>query len=92
MQMQNTDVLAHAQKKRQVDANKFIEAQWPQIEVLMEITTFKFILKIDLPPETRYLDLTWTYRCKRCPGGSLTKYKAHLCVNGSRHIQGIYCT
>jgi hypothetical protein len=27
MQMQNTDVLTHAQMKRQVDANKFIEAQ-----------------------------------------------------------------
>jgi hypothetical protein len=27
MQMQNPDVLTHAQMKRQVDANKFIEAQ-----------------------------------------------------------------
>jgi hypothetical protein len=27
MQMQNTDVLTHAQMKRQVDANKFIKAQ-----------------------------------------------------------------
>jgi hypothetical protein len=27
MQMQNTDVLIHAQMKRQVDANKFVEAQ-----------------------------------------------------------------
>jgi hypothetical protein len=29
VQMQNTDVLTHAQMKRQVDANKFIEAQPP---------------------------------------------------------------
>jgi hypothetical protein len=29
MQMQNPDVLTHAQMKRQVDANKFIEAQRP---------------------------------------------------------------
>jgi hypothetical protein len=29
MQMQNTYVLTHAQMKRQVDANKFVEAQRP---------------------------------------------------------------
>jgi hypothetical protein len=32
MQMQNLDVLTHAQIKRQVDANKFVEAQQPEIE------------------------------------------------------------
>jgi hypothetical protein len=32
MQMQNPDVLTHAQMKRQVDANKFIEAQRLEIE------------------------------------------------------------
>jgi hypothetical protein len=30
MQMQNPDVLTHAQMKRQVDANKFFEAQRPE--------------------------------------------------------------
>jgi hypothetical protein len=40
MQMQNPDVLTHTQMKRQVDANKFIEAQQPEIEGLMDINTF----------------------------------------------------
>jgi hypothetical protein len=89
MQMQNPDVLTHLQMKPQVDANKFIEAQQPEIEGLMDIKTFEFIPKINLPPKTRYLDLTWTYRHKHRPDGSLKKYKARLCVNGSRQIQGI---
>jgi hypothetical protein len=89
MQMQNSDVLTHAQMKRQVNTNKFIEAQRPEIEGLMDINTFEFIPKINLPPRTRYLDLIWTYRCKHHPSGSLKKYKARLCVNGSRQIQGI---
>jgi hypothetical protein len=89
MQMQNPDVLTQAQMKCQVDAHKFIEAQQPEIEGLMDINTFKFIPKINLPPRTRYLDLIWTYRRKRRPDGSLKKYKARLCVNGSRKIQGI---
>jgi DNA-directed RNA polymerase delta subunit len=89
MQMQNSDVLTHTQMKRQVDANKFIEAKRPEIEGLMDINTFEFIPKINLPPRTRYIDLISTYRCKRPPDGSLNKYKACLCVNGSRKIQGI---
>jgi hypothetical protein len=86
MQMQNPDVLTHAQMKRQVDAHKFIEAQRPEIEGLMDINTFEFIPKNKLPPKTRYLDLIWTYRRKRHPDGSLKKYKARLCVNGSKQI------
>jgi hypothetical protein len=89
MQMQNPDVLTHAQMKRQVEGKKIIEAQRPEIDGLMDINTFEFIPKTNLPAKTRYLDLTWTYRQKRHPDGSLKKYKARLCVNGSRQIQGI---
>jgi hypothetical protein len=89
MKVQNPHVLTHTQIKQQVDANKFIEAQRPEIEDLMDINTFESIPKINLPPRTRYLDLIWTYRRKHRPDGSLKKYKARLCVNGSRQIQGI---
>jgi hypothetical protein len=57
MQMQNPDVLIHAQMKRQVDANKFVEAQQTEIDGLMDINTFEFIPKNNLPPRTRYIDL-----------------------------------
>jgi hypothetical protein len=86
MQMQNPDVLAHTQMKRQVDAKKFIEAQRPEIEGLMDINTFEFIPKINLPPKTRYINHIWTYRRKGGPDRSLKKYKASLCVNDSRQI------
>jgi hypothetical protein len=92
MQMQNPDVLTHAQMKQQVDENKFIDAQIPEIEGLMDINTFKFIHKTNLPAKTIYLHLIWIYRRKRGPCGSRKKYKARLCVNGSRQIQGIYYT
>jgi hypothetical protein len=69
MQMQNPDVLTHAQMKRQVDTNKFVEAQRTKNDGLMDINTFEFIPKIDLPPQTLYLEFIWTYRCKRRPAG-----------------------
>jgi hypothetical protein len=53
MQMQNPDVLTHVQMKRQVNANKFIEAQRLEIEGLMDINTFEFIPKTNLPAKTR---------------------------------------
>jgi hypothetical protein len=53
MQMQNPDVLIHAQIKRQVDADTFIEAQRPEIEGLMDINTFEFTPKTTQPAETR---------------------------------------
>jgi hypothetical protein len=62
MQMQNPNALTHAQMKLQVYANKFINAQRPESEGLMEINTFKFIHKTKLPAKTRYIDLIWTYR------------------------------
>jgi hypothetical protein len=71
--MQTPDVLAHAQMRRQVHAKKIIEAQRPDIDGLMDINTFEFIPKINLPPRTRYLDLIWTYRRKRRPDRSLKK-------------------
>jgi hypothetical protein len=37
MKMQNPDILAHAEMKRQVDVNKFIDTQRPEIEGLMDI-------------------------------------------------------
>jgi hypothetical protein len=89
MQMQNPDVLAHAQMKRQVDANKFIDAKRPGISGLMDTNTFEFTPKTSLTPKTRYLDLIWTYRRKPRPDRSLKKYKARLCVSGSRQLQGV---
>jgi hypothetical protein len=90
--MQHCDVLIHAQMKGELDAGKIIDAQRPEIEGLMDLNTVKFIHKKKLSTKTRYLDLTWTYRYKICPYGSLKKYKAHLCVNSSRQIQVIYYT
>jgi hypothetical protein len=89
MQMQNPGVLTHAQMKRQVDANKCIDLQRPEISGLMDIDTFEFIPKTSLPPKTQYIDLVWPCRRKCQPDGSLKKYKARLCVNGSRQIQGV---
>jgi hypothetical protein len=52
MQMQNPDVLTHAEMKRQVDANKFVDAQKPEILGLMDINTFELIPKTTLPTKT----------------------------------------
>jgi hypothetical protein len=82
MQMQNTDVL-------QVDASKFVAAQRPEIDGLMDINTFEFIPKINLPPRTRYLDLIWTYRRERRPVDPSRNTKHVSVWKNIRQIQGI---
>jgi hypothetical protein len=57
VKMQNSDVLTHAQMKRQVNAKKLFEAQRPEIEGSMDINTLELIPKTNLPAKTRYLDL-----------------------------------
>jgi hypothetical protein len=52
----------------------------------------KLFLQLTRSDRWPHLDLIWTYRRKRRPDGSLKKYKARLCVNGSRQIQGINYT
>jgi hypothetical protein len=49
IQMQNSDVLTHAKIKRQVGANKFIEAQRPEIEGLMDIPSNSSLKSIHHP-------------------------------------------
>jgi hypothetical protein len=81
MQMQNLDVLTHIQMKQQVNADKFIEAQTPEIEGLAKIGTFECIPKRNFSPKTRYLDLILTYIRKWCTkhdsaSMEVDKYKA----------------
>jgi hypothetical protein len=60
MQMKNLDILTHVQIKRQVDPDKFVEAQKPEIEVLIQMGTFEIMKQQNVPPKTRYLDQLWT--------------------------------
>jgi hypothetical protein len=46
MQMQNPDVLTHAQIKKQIDVNTFIEAQRPEIKRLID---FELIPRTNQP-------------------------------------------
>jgi len=35
------------------------------------------------------VDLTWVFKCKRCPDRSLLKYKARLCIQGDQMYEGL---
>jgi hypothetical protein len=52
----------------------------------MDVFEYKHINT--LPPKARLLSSIWSYRRKRRPNGTLLKYKARICVDGSQQQLG----
>ena len=86
------DILTHGQMLKIKDAKerqKFFDAQIPEIEGLEEMQCFSYHRRSSLPPGTRLLRAVWSYRRKRRPDGTILKYKARLCADGSQQRRGI---
>jgi hypothetical protein len=86
------DILTHGQMLKLNDPaerEKFKEAQQPEIEGLEELQCFRYVRRSSLPKGTKLLRAVWSYRRKRRPDGTILKYKARLCADGSRQKKGI---
>ncbi len=86
------DILTHGQLlklKDDKERQKFFEAQVPEIEGLEEMECFSYHRLSSLPKNTKLLRAVWTYRRKRRPDGTVLKYKARLCADGSQQKKGI---
>ena len=83
------DILTQGDMLKAPDREKFLEAQAPELEGLQDMEVFEFVKISDLPPKTKLLNAIWSYRRKRRPDGTLLKYKARLCADGSKQKKGI---
>ena len=83
------DILTQGDMLKAPDREKFLDAQAPELEGLQDMEVFEFVKTKDLPPETKLLNAIWSYRRKRQPDGTLLKYKARLCADGSKQKKGI---
>ena len=85
----NEDTLTQSQMKRASDRAEFEKAQVPEITGLIEADVFKPVPLNTIPKGHRLLNAIWSYRRKRRPDGSLLKYKARLCADGSMQTHGV---
>ena len=86
------DILTHGQMLKLKDENerqKFFDAQVPEIEGLEEMQCFSYQRRSSLPKGAKLLRAVWSYRRKRRPDGTILKYKARLCADGSQQKKGI---
>ena len=83
------DILTQGQMLKVPDAPEFKKAQEPEIAGLEDLGVFGYQRKSTVPKGTKILRSVWTYRRKRRPDGTLLKYKARLCADGSRQEKGI---
>jgi hypothetical protein len=70
------------------DSTKFVNAQIPEIQGLLKMGVFAIKSMASKPPNAKLLSSIWSYRRKRSPIGTILKYKACLCIDGSKQEHG----
>ena len=71
------------------DRDKFETAMDYEISTLVRLRTWSEMSEGDVPVDANILPLTWTFKIKRYPDGSIRKYKARICVRGDLQRAGI---
>ena len=82
------DILTQGQMLKAPDAAEFKKAQEPELTGLRELDVFEYVRLQTKPAKAKILRAVWSYRRKRRPDGTLLKYKARLCADGSKQIKG----
>ena len=48
--------------------------------------------EVDRVERVNVLPSTWAFKCKRCPGGSVRKFKGRFCCRGDRQVEDFFET
>ena len=85
----DNDTCSFRDMLKQSDKHLFIEAMTKEMADHRDRNHWEVILRSSMPAGTKTLNSVWSFKRKRNPAGEITKYKARLCVNGSRQQWGI---
>jgi len=77
-----------------LDSEHYISAMETEVNQLMQIKTWKTILRKDVPKieddnERKVLKGTWAFKIKRLPDGTALKYKSRFCCRGDLQTEGV---
>ncbi len=82
------DTLTQSQMLKANDKLKFVQAQLPKLQELVKMDVFDVKPMNQKPAHARLLSSIWSYRRKRNPLGTILKYIARLCIDGSQQEFG----
>jgi hypothetical protein len=69
---------------RSVDKAAWLEAMDVELTSLRDMDCYELVLAEDIPKGCRVIGYTWVYRLKINVDGTISRYKARICVNSSR--------
>jgi hypothetical protein len=71
------------------DREYFEQDMCREMTVLFDSNTLELISRSSIPSDNKPLQAIWSFRCKRHPDWTISKYRARVCPHGGQQIEGI---
>ena len=71
------------------DREHWIAAMNDELQALKDMNVYELIQLQHVPSECHVLRHTWVYKIKIMPDGTIARYKARICVDGSQQRKGL---
>ena len=79
----------YGQAMRCADSDKWKEAIRQELQSIKNMGCYKVIDEKDLPKGANVIGYQWVFKIKKNGDGTVSRYKARICVNGSKQKYGI---
>jgi len=79
----NNDTFTFREMMHQEDMPKFVEAMQKEVVDHNEREHWDLIPRSEMPAGMKTILAVWSFKRKRLPDGTITKWKARLCCHGS---------
>ena len=89
LQTLSSDTMMMDKGLKQPDMEKILEAMKTELEAHTKRGHWKVIKKNSLPAGRKALPMVWSMKQKQNIIGEITKWKARLCAEGHRSIEGV---
>jgi hypothetical protein len=83
------DTLNFRQMLQDHDRPKFETGMQDEISALLKSDLFDIVPTNTMPPGTKAVSAIWSFKRKRLPDWSISKWKARVCPHGGQQVHGI---
>ena len=85
----DNDCYTYSGMLKQPDKHKFVEAMLEETAVHEKRNHWTAMLRTDMPAGAKTILSIWSFKRKRIPDGTISKYKARLCAHGGMQSWGV---
>lgn len=85
----NDDTLHYGQMRKDPDRDKFEIDMQREVSDLLSSNSVKIVDRASIPKTSKPVPAIWSFRRKRAPDWTITKWKSRLCPHGGKQIEGI---